>query len=303
MAGPLYALPGQLGNQDDYLPLITLLTDFGTTDPFVGVMKGIILGIAPGARLVDITHEIAPHDIETGARILGQVVDYFPADTIHLAVVDPQVGSERGALAVRVGKQFFVVPYNGLLTVVLHRHPPDAIIRITNRAFMRPQVSSTFHGRDIFAPVAAHLSLGTTPEQMGERQIGYHRLDLPLPTREGARIKGRITGCDRFGNLITDITRADLGDAQVIGVELEKHRLAGISRTYADMPPGAPLALWGSFDFLEVSVNGGRAADVLSLSRGDPVVLVLAGNDQEAPGNGNDQGRMQREGTLRVVTP
>jgi S-adenosylmethionine hydrolase len=241
-------------------PVITLLTDFGTVDYFVGAVKGAILSVNPGAVIVDITHEIPPQDIETGAFTLLAAYQTFPAGTIHVAVVDPGVGSERRPLIVSANEQFFVGPDNGLFSYIYDREPSHRTFHVTTNRYFRPSVSSTFHGRDIFAPVAAALSNGVAPEELGmliDDEVRLPSLETPL----------RIIHIDRFGNCITNITR-DLSPGEIV---VKGKTISEIRQFYGEGDDRSLFAIWGSAGFLEISVNGGSAAKVLGAARGDEI--------------------------------
>jgi len=257
--------------------LITFTTDFGLTDGYIGAMKGAALTINPNARLIDITHEVPPHDILAGAVIFDSAYPYFPSGTVHVAVVDPGVGTARRALAARGAGSFFVGPDNGLFTTVWERAAEDLhIVSIENPVYMLDDVSHTFHGRDVFAPVAAYLSMGMPLLKLGPRVLDPVRLDLPRPERRPGTLIGHVVYVDHFGNLITDIRAADVKDrefALVVGERL----IPRLSRTYGDEPRGEALALIGSTGYLEISINGGNAALQLQLRRGDPVTVRIRG--------------------------
>jgi S-adenosylmethionine hydrolase len=255
--------------------IITLTTDFGTRDAFVGVMKGVILRINPDARLVDITHEIEPHNIAQAAFVLANAVPYFPPDAIHLVIVDPGVGSARRALAAQVGETFFVAPDNGVLSFVLR--PSSSVVHLNNTAYFLPRVSTTFHGRDIFAPVAAHLSLGVPLTALGTPIDDWVQLPLERATRHDDHIIGRVVYIDRFGNAITNIGEEMLEgfDRARLVVRIGAHTLRGIHATYADASPGDALALVSSSWRVEIAVREGNAAQVLSICVGDVVTIKV----------------------------
>lgn len=257
-------------------PIITLTTDFGTRDGFVGVMKGVILGINPHVTLVDITHEIEPQNIAQGAFILANAVPYFPPNTIHLIIVDPGVGSARRALAAQVDATFFVAPDNGVLSFVLR--PSSFVVSVTNPAYFLPRVSTTFHGRDIFAPVAAHLSLGVPLDALGTRLDDWVQLASERATRHDDRIIGRVVYIDRFGNAITNIGEDMLRglDRARLMVHIGAHTLRGIRTTYADASPGEALALVSSSWHVEIAVREGNAAHALGIRIGDGVSIDTA---------------------------
>jgi S-adenosyl-L-methionine hydrolase (adenosine-forming) len=274
-------------------PTIALLTDFGTRDPFVGVMKGVIARIAPHANVIDITHEIPAQDIRAGALALLTSYRYFAPNTIFVVVVDPGVGSSRRPIAVRAGDFTFIAPDNGVLSYTLNefnRHPPRVL---DNPAFHLPDISQTFHGRDIFAPVAAHLAAGIPIDQVGSTILSWHLLEAPAFHEAGDHISGEVLQIDHFGNIMTSIGRfrwleddhlrldpafgAKIGSrvslARRCNITIGNTRLESISRTYSDAYPGAALALISSSGFLELSINLGSFADLYSVNIGDPVIL------------------------------
>lgn len=229
-------------------------------------MKGVILGIAPAARIVDLTHSVPPQDVRTGAYHLATVVPYFPDGTIHVAVVDPGVGSARHAVAVETERALFVAPDNGLLSLALRIAPTQRIVRIENPDMMRPDVSATFHGRDVFAPAAAHLAAG-----MPLTELGPETDDLMLPPDiEPHREGGRIHHIDRFGNLVTNIPAGMLA-ATPPRIVLGTTAIDGLSTSYAGVEDGTPLALIGSHGFLEIAVCNAHAAGTLGADIGDSV--------------------------------
>lgn len=241
------------------LPVITLLTDFGTADYYVGAVKGAILSVNPDAVIVDITHEVPAQDIETGAFLLLAAYKTFPRGTVHVAVVDPGVGSTRRPIIVSAGDQFFVGPDNGIFSYI---EPPHRTFHVTAEKYFRPDPSSTFHGRDIFAPVAAALSTGVSPEQFGleiNDVVKLPSLETPL----------RIIHIDRFGNCVTNIT-----GEKFEGLTLNGRTISVLRNFYGEAPVGEIFAIWGSAGFLEISMNGGSAAQVLSAKRGDPIYLA-----------------------------
>ena len=243
--------------------MITLLTDFGTADYFVGAVKGAILSVNPAAVIVDITHEIPPQDIAAGAFTLLAAYKTFPAGTIHFAVVDPGVGSTRRPIIVSANEQFFVGPDNGLFSYIYDREPSHKTFHVTADRFFRSSVSSTFHGRDIFAPVAAALSNGVAPEEFGPEINDAVRLpSLETPVR--------IIHIDRFGNCVTNITR-DLSPREIV---VNGRTLSEFRQFYGGGDDQSLFAIWGSAGFLEISVNGGSAAKLLGAKRGDEVSLT-----------------------------
>ena len=254
-------------------PIITLTTDFGTRDPFVGAMKGVILGIAPGARLVDLTHEIAPHDVLEGALALEAAAGFFPPGTVHLAVMDPGVGSSRRPLAVAAQGQFFVGPDNGLFSFALAGQGWSAVC-LEAAAYRPPRVSRTFHGRDVFAPAAAHLALGTPLPNFGRAVTDPVLIPWPTARRQGDGLVGEVVHADRFGNLVTSVRAADLealGPAEALVVELEGKEVGSIVGCFADIPAGGAGALVGGSDRLEIAVREGSAAASTGARRGSRV--------------------------------
>jgi hypothetical protein len=257
--------------------LITLTTDFGESDWFVGTMKGVILAINPRITLVDITHGIPAGDVWAGAFALRESCRCFPPGTIHVAVVDPGVGSERRAVAVRTRDQIFVAPDNGLLALALATQTIRGIRQLSNPRWFRHPVSRTFHGRDIFAPVAAHLSRGLRWSELGEAGADYVRLRWPEPVARRGVVLGEIVYLDRFGNGITNLDAPTLGGAVTAGIVRLGRRMVGPVQTcYASVAPGAAVAVIGSSGLLEIAVNGGSAAQRFRLRVGDPVSVVGA---------------------------
>jgi S-adenosyl-L-methionine hydrolase (adenosine-forming) len=244
-------------------PLITLLTDFGTRDAYVAGLKGVILSLNPEANLVDLSHEVPPQDVRAGALILAAAAPYFPPGAIHLAVVDPGVGSPRRAVAARCREQFWVGPDNGVFHLIFSRAPGLTLVSLENPAYFRPRVSATFHGRDIFAPVAAHLSLGVDLDHFGPRITDPVSLNFPEPGFGPEAVRGEIIWVDRFGNLVSNIPAADLtawlGQAR-LHLSLGSLRLQGLARTYMETAPGEFLALEGSHGFLEIACTMDNAA-------------------------------------------
>ena len=247
------------------VPVISLLTDFGTADYFVGAVKGAILSVNPAAVIADITHEIPPQDVETAAFILLAAYETFPPGTIHFAVVDPGVGSERRTIVLRAGKWLFVGPDNGIFTYIYDREPSHQTFHITAEKYFRPSPSTTFHGRDIFAPVAAALSKGVKPEAFGPLITDEVRLTSSLTPR--------IIHIDHFGNCITNITHDLFENKQHPALVIKRRVINTFVDFYSAAPPNTLFAIWGSAGFLEISVNGNSAAKMLGAKRGDPVIL------------------------------
>jgi S-adenosyl-L-methionine hydrolase (adenosine-forming) len=255
--------------------IITLTTDFGTRDTYVAEVKAAILSIAPDVQVVDVTHEIAPHDILEGALALEAAAPWFPPATIHVAVVDPGVGTARRGLAVASRDQVLIGPDNGLFTPFLGASPWRAF-ELTEAEFRRATVSATFHGRDVFAPAAAHVARGLSPERLGPRVTDPVLLVWPRPRVAARRIGGAVVHVDRFGNLVTSIPTdalASLGSSLTVRVGA---RSLPLVRTYGDLARGRPGALVGSRNRLEIAVNAGSAAAVLGARRGTSVVVSRA---------------------------
>jgi S-adenosylmethionine hydrolase len=278
---------------------IALLTDFGTEDWFVGTMKGVIASIAPKAQIIDICHDIPPGDIRAGAFGLLASYRYFPRGTIFVAVVDPGVGGPREALLAEAHGCHFIGPDNGLLSYALAGGPPgtggarhaisslkppspesqgNRIRVIENPAYRLPGTGSTFHGRDVFAPAAAHLSLGKTTGSFGKKKEDFIELPFPVPYKLRATVTGQFVHIDRFGNAITNLTPRDLEGLQGKGakgvVPKAKGKAFPLAGFYAEAAPGKPLSVAGSSGFLELSINGGNAAKKFGLKRGDAVKIA-----------------------------
>lgn len=261
--------------------IVTLLTDFGTEDYFVAAMKGVILSTNPRATIVDITHEIPAHDIQAGAFTLRAASETFPAGTIHLAVVDPGVGSRRRAIIAECNAQLFVAPDNGLVSYACES--ALRVVNVTNRKFFRENVSATFHGRDLFAPVAAALSNSVAVAEFGEQIDDWVRLPPLAPRRlADGTLEATIIHIDRFGNCITNITRNDLSDAEIAhGATLivNSHTIRRFQRFFAEDSDGshasaAPFAIWGSAGFLEIAAFQTPAAQLLGARRGQSVKVI-----------------------------
>ncbi len=253
------------------MSIITLTTDFGTRDWFVGTMKGVILGIHPDARIVDLTHDIPAGDIRAGAFALAAGYPHFPSGTIHVAIVDPGVGSPRPAVAVRTRRFTFIGPDNGVLSLALDTESIRAVRRIENPKLFLDPVSQTFHGRDVFAPVAAHLAKGTRFDEVGPRGKEVFAFDRPKPSIDGAGIRGEILYIDHFGNAITNIPGTCLPTNVDLQVRLQAGKHCPVKPFYAAVPPGKPVALVGSTGLLEIAINGGSARQQLKLCPGDEV--------------------------------
>jgi S-adenosylmethionine hydrolase len=258
--------------------IIAITTDFGLSDHYVGVVKGVILGINPEARIVDLCHQIEPYDLVGAAITLAASYRYFPPGTVHLVVVDPGVGSERRAIVAEAGSWLFVAPDNGVLELVYQRHPHRVWSLRTEEIALQP-VSNTFHARDIFAPASARLSLGAAPEQIGDRIHDFVRAEIPCPRQSGPRTRqGVVLKVDRFGNLITNFQPADLPTSFLITVG--DARIQTLRSSYAAAAPGEVFAIAGSSGFLEISTNQGSAAAATGVRRGAMVEVVDTGGEE-----------------------
>jgi len=281
--------------------VITLTTDFGLQDAYVASMKGVILGINPEASLVDICHAIKPQNISQAAFVLSTAYRYFPRKTIHLVVVDPDVGGRRRAIILRTPTASFVAPDNGVLSYIIQQSliEPVAkkgrllikggmkpgenieVVHITNPRFWRSPVSPTFHGRDIFAPVAAALSLGFPPIEFGELLASVEMLPMPGPgKRPDGSLTGHVIHIDNFGNLITDVGSEDLPPAEKVDtIEVGNRLISRLVRTYSE--GSGLIAVIGSGGYLEISLRGGNAASLLDAKIGDEVKLKLQPEDEQ----------------------
>lgn len=276
-------------------PIVTLTTDFGYDDAYVAAVKGAILNINPEANIVDVSHSIKPHDILQAAFILSAAYRYFPKNTVHVAIVDPGVGSERRGIILKTSPAIFVAPDNGILSYVIDEifsvesgslaedsHELKEIVfkkgleaaAITDPRFWRHPVSPTFHGRDIFAPVAAGLSLGISPYEFGEKINSLHVLPIPKPALDAnGSLVGRVLHVDRFGNLITNVRSSSLPGKNVV-IEVAGYCIEGISDYYAQKD--GIMAVSGSSGYLEISLRDGRACDYLGIVVGELVRITLA---------------------------
>lgn len=257
-------------------PVVTLLTDFGLHDPYVGIMKGVILSRAPMATIVDLTHGIPPQQVALGALALRSAVKFFPAGTIHVAVVDPGVGSQRRAIAVRTGVHIFLGPDNGLLALAAPAEERREVRELTNAGLFCHPVSKTFHGRDIFAAVAGHLAAGVPFANVGPEVTDIVELDLPAPSASGNVVRGQVLYVDHFGNLVTNFDPQSLScfAAGRVWFRIRNSWVYGIVSTYADLPPGATGALFGSWGLLEITQRNGNAAAALGARVGDELVAT-----------------------------
>ena len=248
--------------------VMALLTDFGMVDAYVGIMHGVILRINPEASIVDVCHDIALRGVQAAAFVLSTAYPYFPTETIHVVVVDPGVGSERRAIAIRTPRGTFVAPDNGVLSYVLAREAVSQMVQVTNARYWLSPLSDTFHGRDVFAPVGAHLSPGLSLCELGLPVRDPARLTLAEP-----RVGEDCMHVDRFGNLVTNIRRESLCPGQTLKTRVAGRKVPGLVTTYAAVPSGELLALAGSSGYLEISLRDGSAATVLKVGLGAEVVL------------------------------
>lgn len=280
----------------DQRPIITLLTDFGGQDSYVGVMKGVILSIAPEATLVDITHRIAPQDIHQAATVLSSTYPYFPPHTVHLIVVDPGVGGQRRPVAMQTARGVFIAPDNGVLSYVQRREADARAVVLENQQYWRDDPSHTFHGRDIFSPVAAHLAAGVPFDELGPPCNDLVQLAAPRLSITPDAIRGQVLRIDRFGNILTNIAMLrwiDAGTVEFVPYDAETaatpltfaaasarvatgwHTLQPLNHTYGEASAGQPVALISSGGELEIAVNQGSAGNKLGLKVGDPVSLYI----------------------------
>ena len=281
----------RLAQQTMSSQLLVFTTDFGLSDSYAGVMKGVALGINPDLRFVDLTHQVAPQNVAQGAFALGVSYQYFPVHAIHVAVVDPGVGTTRRPILLQTPHGSFVAPDNGLLSRVLEpclaKPPTDAgtvavpqaarAFHLTNPDYWLHPVSSTFHGRDIFTPVAAHLSLGVSPESLGEPISELEYLPIPRPRVDTESIRGEIIYCDVYGNLISSIPMSLIENRAIGEVRLRGRAISRLSYTFNDTPSSSGLiALVGSHGYLEVAVPNGSAAATLSAGPGEPITVAFA---------------------------
>jgi S-adenosyl-L-methionine hydrolase (adenosine-forming) len=256
--------------------IITLLTDFGSVEHYAAAMKGVLLGICPEAQLIDISHEIPPYGIADAAFTLAQAWKCFPEGTVHLIVVDPGVGSSRRPIVVEAAGHCFVAPDNGVLTMLYDAIPVHEVREITAAHYFRQPVSRTFHGRDIFAPVAAHVAKGVRPEAFGTSIGDYRQLGFSKPSRTGEKTwAGTVLKIDRFGNVITNFDSEIWlrPGADLFQIRAGSRLIARIASNYAEMPPGEPFVIAGSAGYLELSLNQGSAAAAIGARSGDSLEL------------------------------
>ena len=255
-------------------PVITLLTDFGTKDHYVASMKGVILKINPRCRLIDITHQVTPHDIQEGAFVLFNAYSYFPTGTIHLAVVDPGVGGLRKPVLLVTENYYFVGPDNGLFTMIAQKERVKQIIVLDKQKYHLSEISATFHGRDVFAPVAAHLSLGIKPIALGHKIDSLEGLGFERPVIKEGKLLGEIIHVDVFGNLVSNIDERELFQfiqGRPFVIRVGGRTIRGMKKGYWEGKKDEPVALFGSGGFLEISVREGNAQKTLKVKKGDQI--------------------------------
>lgn len=263
-------------------PLVTLITDFGTADHFVGSMKGVILNINPQVEIVDICHEIAPYDIFDAAYTLAQSYHLFPRDSIHVVVVDPGVGTSRRPILARSQGYTFVAPDNGVLSLVYEREAGMEFRHLTATHYFLSPLSNTFHGRDVFAPVAAWLSRQVEVDRFGEPITDFVRFAFPQPERQGdGSLKGVVLKVDRFGNLITNLRPGDIPpptspSQSSLAISINQHVITQMCKDFSSGRPSEPFAILGSAGFIEICVNRGSASEMLKAARGTELVLAAA---------------------------
>ncbi len=255
--------------------MITLTSDFGLVDPYVAEMKGVIITINPNAKIIDVTHGVEKFNIRMGAFMLASAASYFPRGTVHLAVVDPGVGSERRAILIQTKKGFFVGPDNGVLMLAAQNQSIEHVYELSNPEFMLPNVSNTFNGRDIFAPAAAYLDKGAKPCEFGAEVIDAITPEYANVKRKNGSLIGAVLHIDSFGNVITNITLTDLLQTKNVKVKLQNHMLQlTFAKTYAQAKPKEAVALVGSHGFLEIALNQGSAAEKFGVKVGDEVEVA-----------------------------
>jgi S-adenosylmethionine hydrolase len=259
------------------MAIITLLTDFGSKNGFSGVLKGVIWKISPDARITDLTHEISPQNILEGAIALWRAAPYFPSGTIHVAIVDPGVGTSRRSIAARIGDQYFVGPDNGLFTPLVEQAEmtgqPVKFIHLDDPQYWLPVVSNTFHGRDIFSPVAAHLARGIPLEELGSPMDDPVRLTMPQPVKVKKGWNGQVMLIDHFGNIATNLSRDLTRGKKELVITIAGKTIHGLTNTYGEQQAGDLIALVDSENYIEVATVNGNGAKTLGVAVGDPVEL------------------------------
>lgn len=259
--------------------IITLITDFTEADGYVGIMKGVILGIAPSARIVDLSHDIPPQNVLQAALTLGRSAPYFPEGTIHVGVIDPGVGTDRRGMAARFGDQFFIGPDNGLCTLLL-KHTGEnrkeaKMVSLDNPDYQLAVVSRSFHGRDVFAPAAAHLAAGAELASFGKPITDPVLLEIPEPRPTATGWEGEVLYADAFGNLAVNIRREHLADAGSVDILIKERNISGIRDTFGEGKPGEVTAIIDSFGYLSICAVNGSATERLNASAGEPVIVTI----------------------------
>ncbi|MCL5773580.1 MAG: SAM-dependent chlorinase/fluorinase [Firmicutes bacterium] len=254
--------------------VVAILTDFGADDPYAGMLKGVISSFNPKITFVDLSHSIPSHNISIGAFVLGRSFKYFTDDTVFIAVVDPTVGSERRAIILKTDRQSAVAPDNGILSYVLKYAKVEKIIKITNPKYFLSDVCPTFHGRDIFAPVAAHLTMGIPPEVMGEEIKDPVKLEIKYPRSGKGNITADVIYVDKFGNLITNLTKELFGANTIKEIKITNRFITGVKEFYSSGYEGELMAVWGGFGTLEIAVKEGNAAKILGVDAGEEIFVT-----------------------------
>ncbi len=263
--------------------IITLTTDFGLQDHFVGTMKGVMIDINPEVKFVDVSHSVQPFDVFDGALTIAQAYSYFPTSTVHMVIVDPGVGTARRPIVASTEKHIFVAPDNGVLSLIYDREPRLSVRAITASHYFLQPLSNTFHGRDIFSPIASYLSKGVDPARMGEEVTDFVRFSSPKPkTAANGDVRGVVLKVDRFGNLITNITPQDLPalfqpNPKPFKITVGKREITQIRSAYAEGAPGEVFGILGSMGFLEIAANRGAASKAVEAGKGTDVNITLEG--------------------------
>lgn len=251
-----------------------MTTDFGDSDGYVGIMKGVMMSIHPAARLIDISNQVPKHDVRAGAFLLEYSYHYFPVGTVHLAIVDPGVGNSRRPIAVETSNYFFIAPDNGILQNIFQKEKIVSVVDIHNRNYMLENISRTFHGRDIFAPAAAHLSKGLSISELGTRVPDFETGDIALPVIDSEKISGRIVYMDHFGNLISNIP-GDLLYERSFSLTFSGHKIEKLTESYSHGSHVHPFAIIGSSGYLEIAVNQRSAKQLLNAAIGDGITILF----------------------------
>jgi S-adenosylmethionine hydrolase len=288
-------------------PVIALLTDFGTRDHYAGTMKAVVLGLCPDVTLVDISHDIPPHDVMTASLELAASYKYFPQSTIFLVVIDPGVGTARRGIAAETSDYRFVAPDNGVLTAVLKEAPAKRIVELTERRYARPTVSKTFEGRDRFAPAAGWIAKGVDLSALGRPAGESQQIAIPVPQIKDDALVGEVLRVDHFGNLVTNIDHKlfdKFSQSATIEMLADIHRIPRVVSTYAEAVAGEVCALFGSTDHLEIAINAANASERLGLTRGSPVTIRKKSIAKARLGCVTDELRSERgTSTARAVDP